>query len=37
VGGVTNEEFNKLEMDSFILIENKLWISEEIYERYKNY
>ena len=37
VGGITNEEYNNLEMESFILIENKLWISEDIYDRYKNY
>ena len=37
VGGVGNLEFNNLEMESFILIDNCLWISEEIYEKYKNY
>ena len=37
VGGVGNLEFNNLEMESFILIKNYLWISEEIFEKYKNY
>lgn len=37
VGGVSNAEFNKIEIESLILINNYLWISEELYERYKNH
>jgi hypothetical protein len=37
VGGVSNAEFNNIEYESFFLIENKLYISEEDYLKYKNY
>jgi len=37
VGGVTNSEFNKLESESYSLLNHSLWIDDDLYDKYKVY
>lgn len=37
VGGITNPEFNRLESETFKLLDHNLWINLNLYEEYEIY
>ena len=37
VGGITNAEFNRLESETFNLLDHNLWIDLDLYEKYEIY